>query len=84
MKTLRECLLSITILMSLAVTANAGHAVPGGAFCEPCGTPTCVCDPGEGRGGNVASTEPIKEADMGSLALLFFVSVFVLGIRLKS
>jgi hypothetical protein len=57
--------------------AVAGHAVSGGAYCEPCDNRSCICDAGESPGGNTrSSTEPIQ-VDTGSAVLLLIAALLV-------
>jgi hypothetical protein len=76
------------IILSLGTTsALAGHGHLGG-WCQ-CGTPNCICDPGEEPGGNLVindgageiAGEPSGPADIdygsGTLILALFLFVWV-------
>ena len=84
------CILALPLLFSAsqsdkptapipyATVALAGHSIPGG-WCE-CGTPACICDPGEIGNLNVRPPDQQKESapsDPGAgvlmLALAFFL-----------
>ena len=65
-------------LSPYATVALAGHSIPGG-WCE-CGTPACICDPGEIGNLNVRPPDQEKDSapiDLGAgvlmLALAFFL-----------
>jgi len=55
----------LTNLAPFATVAYAGHTL-GGEFCQ-CGTPGCICDPGEvGLSNRPVSDQPEKASNQGA------------------
>ena len=87
---MKRLLFVVVLTLCLSFPAFAGHTLPG-YWCD-CGTPGCICDPGEKPIGN--SARPISDAsadksnlklkanrslelDFGSGALLIGLALFV-------
>lgn len=76
-------LLSVCLLMlCLSLPIFGGHTQVGN-WCD-CGTPGCLCDPGENPGGNRANVpKESKTNDLGAETLLI-VAVLLLALRYKA
>ena len=75
-------LLSICLLiLCLSLPVIAGHTVSGG-WCE-CGSPGCICDPGETIGNRVSVPAKPKPKDVGPETLLALVAL-ILVLRYKA
>jgi hypothetical protein len=81
---MKRLLFVVVLTLCLSFPAFAGHTIPGD-WCD-CGSPGCLCDPGETPLGSRASVpnESIqgKSADLGSETLLVF-AVLLLMLRYK-
>lgn len=71
----------LLLIICLTFPALGGHTVAGGNWCQ-CGSPGCICDPGETPQGTTHNetdetqdTTPIEELSLCLVAVLLFLRI---------